>query len=103
MSLPIILMQLAEASNKADSEPPDYQTLIISIAGMAMLSAMGYWLIKRIKDENLKDQKSGHNMFTTFRELHEQGELSDEEYKKIKGSVIQQLKEDELKDDDEAV
>lgn len=58
--------------------------LLLALAGCAVLIAVGTFVIGRCK-QMVYDQSTNRNeMMSTFSELHEQGELSDEEYKNIK-------------------
>jgi len=58
--------------------------MLLAFAGCGVLIAIGGWVIGRCK-QMVYDQGSPSNeMMSTFHELHEQGELSDEEYKNIK-------------------
>jgi uncharacterized membrane protein len=73
--------------------------LTLWCAAAAFLVAVGFYIIRRFprREENGKVRTS--EMMTTFRDLHSQGELSDEEYRTIKGKLAARLKE--LSRDDE--
>ena len=54
------------------------------MAGCALLIAVGAYVIGRCKHMVYEESSNSNQMMSTFSELHEQGELSDEEYKNIK-------------------
>ena len=67
--------------------------LTVWCAAAAVMVAIGFYIIRRFprREENGKVRTS--EMMTTFRDLHSQGELSDEEYRTIKGKLAARLKE----------
>jgi hypothetical protein len=58
--------------------------LLLAFAGCGLLIAVGAWAIGRCKQMVYNQAPPTNEMMSTFHELHEQGELSDEEYKNIK-------------------
>jgi hypothetical protein len=58
--------------------------LLLAVAGCAVLVAVGTYLIRHCKQMVDEHSTNSNQMMSTFSELHEQGELSDEEYKNIK-------------------
>jgi uncharacterized membrane protein len=58
--------------------------LLLAFAGCGLLVAVGVWAISRCKHMVYNQAPNTNEMMSTFHELHEQGELSDEEYKNIK-------------------
>jgi hypothetical protein len=58
--------------------------LLLAVAGCGLLAVVGTWLINRCKQMVYEQSSNSNEMMSTFSELHEQGELSDEEYKNIK-------------------
>ena len=61
---------------------------------------VGVYAVAKVRGE-LTDTKPGaSDMMTNFREIHSEGELSDEEFRKIKTSLADRL-EDELNDSGE--
>jgi hypothetical protein len=73
-------------------------SIVLSLAGLAVLVAIGLYLIGKVRSE-LTDQTDGANEhLSKFREMHFQGGLSDEEYRTIKAMLAEPLKQ-ELKAD----
>lgn len=71
---------------------------IILWAGLAaVMIAVGVYVIGKVR-ANLRNEETPSNDFiTNFRELHERGELSDEEFRKIKLQLADRL-QNELND-----
>lgn len=77
----------------------EHAQLTLWCAAAAALVAVGFYIIRRFPrgEENGKLRTS--DMMTSFRDLHAGGELSDDEYRTIKGKLATRLKE--LSKDDE--
>ena len=65
-------------------------------AAIAALTALGAFVVARFRGGKGDDQPSTSELLSKFRELHDQGELSDEEFRSIKANLAQRL-EAELK------
>ena len=65
-------------------------------AAIAVLTALGAFVVARFRGGKGDDQPSTSELLSKFRELHDQGELSDEEFRSIKANLAQRL-EAELK------
>ena len=65
-------------------------------AAIAVLTGLGAFVVSRFRGGREDDQPTASELLTKFRELHEQGELSDEEFRNIKANLAQRL-EAELK------
>ncbi len=66
-------------------------------AAIAVLAAIGAFIVSRFRDRAEDDQPTASEMLTNFRDLHDEGELSDQEFRKIKTLLAEKL-EQELKD-----
>jgi uncharacterized membrane protein len=70
--------------------------LAILAAAVAVLVAVGIYVVAKVRRSFTESGPSPYDLITNFRELHSQGELSDEEYRTIKAMlaarVQQQLK-----------
>jgi hypothetical protein len=60
-------------------------------AGVAVLIGFGAFIVSRFRDREDDDQPQASELLTNFRELHEEGELSDQEFRKIKTLLADQL------------
>ncbi len=58
-------------------------------AAIAALTALGAFVVARFRGGKENDQPTASELLTKFRELHDQGELSDEEFRKIKANLAQ--------------
>ena len=69
-----------------------------------VLLAMGVYIIRRFPRGEVDDNPITSDMMSTFRDLHAEGELSEEEYRKIKTKLAARLKYElfgEASDDDQ--
>ena len=76
--------------------------LVLLIASTAALVAVGVYVVGRVRAGLREDAVGSSDLITNFRELHAQGELSDEEYRTIKAMLSARLQE-EIKDSGEEV
>ena len=68
----------------------------------AILMLVGLYVVSKVRESRDEQRSDTHEMLSNFRELHSQGELSDEEFRTIKTNLAAQL-QDELNDNgDEA-
>ncbi len=77
-------------------------TGILLLAAMAALVAVAIYVIGRVRGATLRKGDAPSELITNFRELHSQGDLSDEEFRTIKAKLDQRLRS-ELKDSGESV
>ena len=68
--------------------------LIIGLALLAALIAVGVYLIKKVRGPEDEETPTASSLLTNFRELHAQGDLSDEEYRTIKSVLAEQLQDE---------
>lgn len=65
--------------------------ILLAVAACGMFAALGAYLILRCKQMVYDQGTNTNEMMSTFHELHEQGELSDEEYKNIKNRLASRM------------
>ncbi len=75
--------------------------IVLSMAILAGLALVGFYLIGRTRNRRSKGAVSANELMSNFREMHGQGELSDEEFRTIKGMLADRV-ERELSDRGEA-
>ncbi len=75
------------------------EELVLGLAVLAVLIAAGVYIIAKIRPHSAQQEHDTHELMAKFRELHSRGGLSDEEYRTIKGTFTEQLRQ-ELNDDD---
>ena len=83
--------------------PEDYATMawgLGAIAGMTGIGALIVFVLSRFRGAAEKDRFEASDTLTKFRELHSQGQLSDEEFRTIKAKLTAELRR-ELKDSEE--
>ncbi len=74
--------------------------LILLTTVCAALMAVGVYAVVKVRGELRDTEPDASDMMTNFREIHSAGKLSDEEFRKIKTSLVDRL-EEELKDSGE--
>jgi len=65
-------------------------SLVVWLAVLAVLVAVGVYLIGKFRDKG-PVRNSASELMTNFQQLHDQGELSDAEYRTIKAMLSEQL------------
>lgn len=63
-------------------------------AAVFVLTAIGIAIVRRFRDTGSDDTAESSDMMTRFRDLHEQGGLSDDEFRTIKGKLAAKLRAD---------
>jgi hypothetical protein len=79
------------------------QTLVhagLLFAAIAALAVLGIWIMARFRGSKDSDQPGASELLSKFRDLHEQGKLSDQEFRNIKTLLRDKLRE-ELNDNAE--
>jgi len=82
---------------------PAAQKLITAgllFAAMAVLAALGAWIVSRFRGSKGDEGPAVSELLSKFRELHEQGKLSDEEFRNIKTLLAEKIQQ-ELNDNSE--
>ncbi len=77
------------------------QELVIWLALLAILVAVAIHCITKIRPHSAQQEHDTHELMAKFRELHSQGGLSDEEYRTIKNTFTEQLRQGVNQDDGE--
>ncbi len=78
----------------------DIRQLVLGIATLAILVAIGFYLRGRIRAKAVQKEPSSSELLTKFREMHSRGVLSDEEFRTIKTTLTERL-QTELRNKDE--
>ena len=71
------------------------------LAVIVFLTAGVVYLIRRMRDTGGEPAESSGELLTKFRDIHAQGDLSDEEYRTIKSRLAAKM-QSELKQDGDA-
>ena len=71
--------------------------LLLLLAVLSALIAVLVMLVGKLRDGAEDDKQSASDLITKFRDLHQRGVLSDEEFRTIKAKLSAQL-QSELKD-----
>jgi uncharacterized membrane protein len=74
-------------------------SIVFLLALTATLIAIGIYVISKVRAGAREDDLKSSELLTNFQELHEQGELDDKEFRKIKSMLAARLQQ-ELKQND---
>lgn|GEM_PF-1404307 len=66
--------------------------LIIWVAVVAGLIAVGWYLLGLIRSQAAKSEPTASELLSSYREMHEQGEISESEYREIKTVLASRLR-----------
>ncbi len=69
----------------------DEARIVILFATVIIIGLLGAYLIGKIRSKLRETDAGPSDFMTNFRELHSQGDLSDEEYRTIKASLAARL------------
>lgn len=75
---------------------PVAQSVIWGCVGVVLI-LVGVYIVRSFRGRSANDTLTTHDMLTNFRELHQGGDISDEEFRTIKTRLGARL-QDELKD-----
>ena len=75
--------------------------LVLWGAGLAALVAVGVYVVGKVRPADQPERQSASELLSEFREMYEQGELTDEEFRTIKSKLNQRLQR-ELNDNGRA-
>jgi hypothetical protein len=67
--------------------------LTLWIAGVGIVTAVCVYVVGKLRGSYRESDLEPSKLITNFRELHSQGELSDEEYRNIKAKLAAQMQE----------
>jgi uncharacterized membrane protein len=68
--------------------------VVILLAILLIISAVAWYVVGRFRDRD-KEDETANDMMTKFREMHQRGDLTEAEYRTIKGVLAYRL-QDEL-------
>ena len=66
---------------------------IVLVALLAGLCVLGLFIVGKMRRGLRESDQGGTDFMTNFREMHSQGELSDEEYRTIKAKLASRLRD----------
>lgn len=68
--------------------------IILGLSGIAALVAVGVYVIARVRNEWIESKPETSELISNFRQLRETGQLSDTEYRTIKGMLAEKLSQE---------
>jgi uncharacterized membrane protein len=82
-------------SHAARFMSPQLESLIraaLLIAAIFALTAIGMAVVRRLRGRDNQDVRDANEIMANFREIYEQGGLSEEEFRTIKAKLASELK-----------
>jgi uncharacterized membrane protein len=70
------------------------------LAIIALLLAGVAYLMRRLREPAADEERGSGDLMTSFRDIHAQGQLSDEEYRTIKSRLATRMQGELKRDDD---
>jgi uncharacterized membrane protein len=70
---------------------------VLWVTVFLVMLAVGYYMVRRFRDRIDDDRQSASDLLTNFREMHQEGDISETEFRTIK-TVLGRKLQDELKD-----
>ncbi len=70
---------------------------VLWIAVLLVMLAVGYYVMRRFRDRSDDDRQTASDLLTNFREMRQEGDISEMEFRTIK-TVLGRKLQDELKD-----
>jgi uncharacterized membrane protein len=70
--------------------------LAVSLLGLAL----AIQFVRSLRDNSVNDQESGQAMLSNFREMHSRGELTTDEFRKIKTDISTRIRDAAKQSDD---
>ncbi|HCK41428.1 MAG TPA: hypothetical protein DHW22_07315 [Planctomycetaceae bacterium] len=61
-------------------------------AAIFVITAIGFAALRSYRDDKAEDRSDSSDLISKFRDLHEEGGLSDEEFRTIKTKLARELK-----------
>ncbi len=68
--------------------------IVIVVWAVAMMAIIGFYVVRRYRDQTADDTPGANELLTNFREMHLEGDIEEAEYRKIKTQMSDQLKEE---------
>lgn len=65
--------------------------IVLGLAGLGVVSAVGFYVIAKVRNEWIESTSDTSDLITNFRDLKESGQLSDTEYRTIKGMLAEKF------------
>lgn len=71
----------------------DMRAIVLWVAGLALVTSVCVYLVGKFRGSYRESDLEPSNLMSNFRDLHSQGELTDEEYRNIKAKLATQLQD----------
>jgi len=78
---------------------PTAQSILL-VAVLMVMMAVSFYALRRLRDQINKDRSPTSERLTNYREMHQRGDISDAEYRTIKGLLAEELQEELSNTDD---
>ena len=68
------------------------QTVLWS-AVLVLIVVLAYFVLVKLRDQSLNDREQPSDIMSNFREMHQKGEISDDEFRNIKTRLAAKLQQ----------
>lgn len=68
------------------------QTVLWS-AVLVLIVVLAYFVLVKLRDQSLNDREQPSDLMSNFREMHQKGEISDDEFRNIKTRLAAKLQQ----------
>ena len=98
-------MNIIFAQNPPPSIFPTLSWLVLGCAILAILVAVGVYVSKKLMEitKNQENQTVSHSMLTEIKQAYAAGEISTEEYSRIRARLISVIRNETLGENEKAV
>lgn len=69
----------------------DYVQIAVAFMAIAIVTALGFYLVRKLRDRVLKEEPLTGSELKDFEEIHSQGDISPEEFRTIKTALAARM------------
>ncbi len=66
--------------------------VVLGVGGLVILLLVAFYVVRRLRGHTGEDESVTHEVITNFQEMHDEGDISDDEYRKLKTVLDRNLR-----------
>ncbi len=70
--------------------------VVLSLTALAILIAIGYYIVRKVRDSIDEEDPTANDWLAEFRRLHRSGKMSEFEFRRVKKTLGEQLRQETL-------
>lgn len=70
--------------------------VVLSLTALAILVAIGYYIVRKVRDSIDEEDPTANDWLSEFRQLHQSGKMSEFEFRRVKKTLGEQLRQEAL-------